>query len=238
MKGANDILSGYGTTVFEVMSRLAIEHQTINLGQGFPDTDGPEDVREMAAKAVLEGPNQYPPMLGIPELRQAVAAHNQRFYGVEVDWQTEVMVTSGATESLAACMLALLNPGDEVVLFEPLYDSYLPIVRRAGAVAKLVRLQPPDWQLPGQQLAQAFSNNTKLVLLNNPMNPTGKVFTAAELGQIAELVERHDAYVLSDEVYEHIYFDGPPFVSFMTLPGMRARTLRIGSAGKTFSLTG
>ena len=238
MKQGNDILSGYGTTVFEVMSRLAIEHRTINLGQGFPDTDGPDDVREMAAQAVVEGPNQYPPMLGVPELRQAVAAHNKRFYGVDVDWQTEVMVTSGATESLAACMFALLNPGDEVVLFEPLYDSYLPIVRRAGATPKLVRLEPPDWRLRQEELAQAFSANTKLVLINNPMNPTGKVYDEAELTAIAALAERYDAYVLSDEVYEHICFDGARMRSFMTLPGMRQRTLRVGSAGKTFSLTG
>lgn len=238
MKPGNEILSGYGTTVFEVMSRLAMEHGTINLGQGFPDENGPDDVRDVAAKTLLEGPNQYPPMLGVPELRQAVAAHNKRFYGVDVDWQTEVMVTSGATESLAACMFALLDKGDEVVLFEPLYDSYLPIVRRAGAVPKLVRLEPPDWRLPMDQLTAAFSDRTKLVLLNNPMNPTGKVFTADELAAIAELVERHDAYALCDEVYEHIYFEGATFTSFMTVPGMRHRTLRIGSAGKTFSLTG
>ncbi len=238
MKRGNEILSGYGTTVFEVMSRLAIEHRTINLGQGFPDTDGPDDVREMAARAVVEGPNQYPPMLGTPELRQAVAKHNKRFYGVEVDWRTEVMVTSGATESLAACMFALLDPGDEVVLFEPLYDSYLPIVRRAGATPKLVRLEPPDWRLPADQLAAAFSANTKLVLLNNPMNPTGKVYDEAVLIAISELAERHDAYVLADEVYEHIFFEGARMRSFITLPGMRRRTLRVGSAGKTFSLTG
>lgn len=238
MKPGNEILSGYGTTVFEVMSRLAMEHGTINLGQGFPDDNGPDDVRDVAARTVLEGPNQYPPMLGVPELRQAVAAHNKRFYGVDVDWQTEVMVTSGATEALAACMFALLDHGDEVVLFEPLYDSYLPIVRRAGAVPKLVRLEPPDWRLPMDQLAAAFSDKTKMVLLNNPMNPTGKVFTADELAAIAKLVEQHDAYALCDEVYEHIYYEGAVFTSFMTLPGMRQRTLRIGSAGKTFSLTG
>ncbi|MCG8692420.1 MAG: aminotransferase [Minwuiales bacterium] len=238
MKPGNEILSGYGTTVFEVMSRLAMEHGTINLGQGFPDENGPDDVRDVAAQTLLEGPNQYPPMLGVPELRQAVAAHNKRFYGVDVDWQTEVMVTSGATESLAACMFALLDKGDEVVLFEPLYDSYLPIVRRAGAVPKLVRLEPPDWRLPMDQLTAAFSERTKLVLLNNPMNPTGKVFTFDELAAIAKLVEQYDAYALCDEVYEHIYYEGAEFTSFMTVPGMRRRTLRIGSAGKTFSLTG
>lgn len=234
----NDVLAGYGTTVFEVMSRLAIENNTINLGQGFPDGNGPDDVREAAAAALLEGPNQYPPMLGVPELRQAVAAHNKRFYGIEVDWRTEVMVTSGATESLAACMFALINPGDEAIVFEPLYDSYVPILRRAGATVRPVRLGPPDWALPMDELKAAFSDRTKLVLLNNPMNPAGKVFRREELTAIADLVRRHDCYALCDEVYEHIYFTGAAHIPLMTLPDMRERTLRIGSAGKTFSLTG
>ncbi|MDP6563692.1 MAG: aminotransferase class I/II-fold pyridoxal phosphate-dependent enzyme, partial [Alphaproteobacteria bacterium] len=181
MKPANSILSGYGTTVFEVMTRLAIEHQTINLGQGFPDEEGPDSVKAMVDTATREFPNQYPPMLGIPELRQAVAGHNKRFYGLEVDWQTEVMVTSGATEALAASILALVEPGDEVVVFEPLYDSYVPMLRRAGAEVKLVRLQPPDWALPRAELAAAFSDRTKLILMNTPMNPTGKVFDPDDL---------------------------------------------------------
>ncbi|MFQ5972753.1 MAG: aminotransferase [Alphaproteobacteria bacterium] len=238
MKGANTILSGYGTTVFEVMSRLAVEHGAINLGQGFPDERGPADVLEAAARAVIEKPNQYPPMLGIPELRQAVAAHNGRFYGLEVDWQREVMVTSGATEALAASLFGLIDPGDEVVLIEPLYDSYLPIVRRAGGVPRLVRVEPPDWTLPREALRDAFGPRTKLLLLNSPTNPSGKVFDEDELRFIADLLSRHDAYAVCDEVYEHITFDGHRHIPLMTLEGMRERCIRIGSAGKTFSLTG
>ena len=238
MKPANSVLSGLGTTVFEVMSRLAMEHDAINLGQGFPDRDGPEDVRRAAAEAAVEGPNQYPPMMGLPELRQAVADHSKRFYGLDVDWRSEVMVTSGATEALASCLFGLLEPGDEAVLIEPLYDSYLPIVRRAGAIPKLVRLEPPDWRLDREALAAAFSDRTKLILLNSPMNPASKVFDADELGLIAELVVAHDAYAVCDEVYEHLLFDGRAHVPLMTWPGMRGRALRIGSAGKIFSLTG
>ena len=237
MKPANSILSSYGVTVFETMSRLAIETGAINLGQGFPDEDGPGKLRRLAAEAAIEGPNQYPPMLGIPELRQAVAAHNKRFYGLDVDWQTEVMVTSGATEALADCMLALIEPGDEVVLIEPLYDCYLPMVRRAGGVPKLVRIEPPNWELPRDALAEAFSDKTKLILLNSPHNPAAKVFSQDELEFIAGLVEKHDAYAVCDEVYEHLVFDGQPHIPLMTLPGMRERCVRIGSAGKTFSMT-
>jgi len=238
VKGGNSILSGYGTTVFEVMSRLAIEHKSINLGQGFPEGTGPADVRAKAQEALEKGWNQYPPMMGLPELRQAVAAHDRRFYGLEVDWQTETMVTSGATEALAACLFGLIEPGDEVVLIEPLYDSYLPIVRRAGGIPKLVRVEPPDWTLPRQELADAFSDKTKLILLNSPMNPAAKVFDRDELDFIAGLVKKHDAYAVCDEVYEHITFDGREHISLMSLPGMRGRCARIGSAGKTFSVTG
>ena len=238
MRSANSVLSSYGTTVFEVMSRLAMEHGAINLGQGFPDQDGPADILKVAADALIVGPNQYPPMMGLPELRQAVAAHNKRFYGLEVDWQSEVMVTSGATEALADCLMGLIEPGDEVVIIEPLYDCYLPIIRRAGAIAKPVRVAPPDWALPRDALARAFSERTKLILLNNPMNPAAKVFSAEELAFIAELVERHDAYAVCDEVYEHLLFDGRRHIPLMTLPGMDQRCLRIGSAGKSFSLTG
>ena len=237
MKPANSILSSYGVTVFETMSRLAIETGAINLGQGFPDDNGPEALRQLAADAVMEGPNQYPPMLGIPELRQAVAAHNKRFYGLDVDWQTEVMVTSGATEALADCLLALIEPGDEVVLIEPLYDSYLPMVRRAGGIPKLVRVAPPEWELPRDALAAAISDKTKLILFNSPQNPAAKVYALDELQFIADLVEKYDAYAVCDEVYEHIVFDGAGHIPLMTLPGMRERCVRIGSAGKTFSMT-
>jgi aspartate/methionine/tyrosine aminotransferase len=238
MKPTNPIFTGLPTTVFEVMSRLAAETGAINLGQGFPDVDGPEEIRRAAAEAVVAGPNQYPSMMGLPELRRAVADANRRFQGIDVDWQTEVMVTSGATEAITDTILALVSPGDEVVLIEPLYDSYLPIVRLAGGIPKLVRITPPDWTLDPAALAAAFSDRTKAILVNTPMNPAGKVFTEAELALVADLCQRHDAYVICDEVYEHIVFDGRRHVSPMTLPGMRDRVVRIGSAGKTFSLTG
>ncbi len=238
MKPANQVMDGLGTTVFEVMSRLAIEHGSINLGQGFPDEDGPQDVRRAAADALMAGPNQYPPMAGLPELRQAIAAHAARFYGLDVDWQREVLVTSGATEALADCFFGLLNPGDEVILLEPLYDSYPPIVARAGAVPRYVRLEPPDWKLPMAALEEAFGPKTKAILLNTPMNPASKVFSAEELSAIAELCVRHDVVAICDEVYEHLVFDGADHLPLINLPGMRERTLRIGSAGKIFSLTG
>jgi aspartate/methionine/tyrosine aminotransferase len=238
MRPMNDLLSATGTTIFTVMSALANQHGAINLGQGFPDYDGPADVIEAAAAALKDGRNQYPPMTGVPELRQAVAAANRRFYGLEVDPDREVVVTSGATEAITACLMALLNPGDEVVLIEPLYDTYLPVVRLLGAVPKLVRLNPPKWELPRAELAAAFGPRTKAILFNTPMNPTGKVFTAAELAFLADLVERHDCYAICDEVYEHLTYDGWRHMPLMTLPGMRGRCLRVGSAGKTFSLTG
>jgi aspartate/methionine/tyrosine aminotransferase len=238
MKSTNPVYTGLPTTIFEVMSRLANEHQSINLGQGFPDVDGPEDVRRMAAEAVIAGPNQYPPMMGLPELRQAVAASNQRFYGLDIDWKSEVLITSGATEALSDVITALIEPGDEVVLIEPLYDCYLPLVKRAGGIPRLVRLTPPEWKLDRAQLAAAFSPKTKAILINNPMNPAAKVFSREELALIAELCVAFDTYAICDEVYEHILFDGQAHIPLMTLPGMRERAVRIGSAGKTFSLTG
>jgi N-succinyldiaminopimelate aminotransferase len=237
MKPTNSIFAKTGVTVFETMSQLATEVGAINLGQGFPDDVGPENLRQAAANAVIEGPNQYPPMMGLPELRQVVAAHNKRFYGLDVDWQTEVMITSGATEALADCLLALIEPGDEVVLIEPLYDCYLPMVKRAGGIPKLVRIAPPKWELDIQAIADAFSDKTKLILLNSPHNPSGKVFTNDELQNIADLVIKHDAYAVCDEVYEHIIYDGVQHKPLMTFDGMRDRTIRIGSAGKTFSMT-
>ncbi len=238
MKDANSVLSSYGTTVFEVMSRLAQEHDAVNLGQGFPDGNGPPDVVQAAMDYLENGVNQYPSMMGIPDLRQAVAEHNRRFYDLDVDWQSEVMVTSGGTEALASALFGLIEPGDEVVLIEPLYDSYLPIVQRAGGIARLVRVAPPDWALAPDALAAAFSDRTKLILMNSPMNPCAKVFDKEELSLIAALLEKHDAYAVCDEVYEHLLFDGRRHVPLMTLPGMRERTVRIGSAGKTFALTG
>jgi N-succinyldiaminopimelate aminotransferase len=238
MRAANTWLESIGTTIFTVMSALATEHKSINLGQGFPDTDGPADVLRAAADALHDGRNQYPPMPGVPELRQAVAAANSRFYDLRVDWASEVTVTSGATEAITACLMAVLDPGDEVVLIEPLFDTYVPVVRMLGAIPRIVRLAPPDWELPRARLEAAFGPNTKAILINSPMNPCGKVFSREELEFLADLVLRHDTYAICDEVYEHLVFDGMRHIPLMTLPGMRERTMRIGSAGKTFSLTG
>jgi N-succinyldiaminopimelate aminotransferase len=238
MKPGNSTFSALGTTIFEVMSRLADQHKAINLGQGFPDGNGPPDIVEAAASYLTSGWNQYPPMPGLPALRQALAAHNDRFYGLAVDWATETLVTSGATEALAACLFGLLEPGDEVVLFQPLYDSYAPIIRRAGAIPRFVSLKAPDWTFTEADLETVFGEKTKLVLINNPQNPAGKVWTLDELTLLSRFVIRHDAMALCDEVYEHLVFDGRRHIPLMTLPGMRDRTLRIGSAGKTFSLTG
>lgn len=238
MKPANSVLSSYGTTVFEVMSRLAQEHGSINLGQGFPDGNGPDDVVTAASAYLHDGINQYPSMMGIPELREAVATHAKRYYDLDFDWPGEIMITSGGTEALASALFGLIEPGDEVVLIEPLYDCYLPIVRRAGGVPKLVRLEPPSWRLPRQALTDAFADNTKLILFNSPMNPCAKVFTRDELEFIAALALKHDTYVVCDEVYEHLAFDGRPHIPMITLPGMRDRAVRVQSAGKIFSLTG
>jgi aspartate/methionine/tyrosine aminotransferase len=238
MRSPNAVYRSLGTTIFDVMSRLAVKHDAVNLGQGFPDDRGPEDVLAAAAEALTAGSNQYPPMMGLPSLRQAIAAHEQRFYGLAFDWSSEVLVTSGATEALAACVLALVEPGDEAIVIQPAYDAYAPLVRRAGGTPRFVTLRPPDWRLDEAELAAAFSARTKLVLLNNPQNPAGKVYTREELSLVARLVEEHDAYVVCDEVYEHIVFTRACHVPFISLPGMRARSLKIGSAGKTFSLTG
>jgi aspartate/methionine/tyrosine aminotransferase len=238
LKTPSTLLSAQETTIFTVMSALAAKHGAINLGQGFPDTEGPAAIIEVARDALADGRNQYAPLTGLPELRQAVAAANRRFYGLDIDPDREVVVTSGATEALFVSLAAILNPGDEVVVIEPLYDTYLPAIRMLGAIPRPVRLRPPDWSLPEAELAAAFGPRTKAILFNSPMNPTGKVFTGAELDLIAGLVLRHDAYAVCDEVYEHLIFDGLRHTPLMTRPGMRDRCLRIGSAGKTFSLTG
>ena len=220
------------------MSALAAEHGAINLGPGFPDEEGPEAVVCAAAEALRGGQNQYPPLTGVPELRRAVADAKWRFWNIAVDPDSEVVVTSGATKAITASLMALIDPGDEVVLIEPLYDTYLPVVRMLGAVPRLVRLEPPRWDLPRAALAAAFGPRTKLMLLNTPHNLTSKVFTTAELAFLADLLQHHDAYAVCDEVYEHITFDGWRHIPLMSLPGMRDRCVRIGSAGKTFSLTG
>ena len=238
MKEVNSILSEYGTTIFTIMSALAVKHKAINLGQGFPDEDGPADILDEAMLATKNESNQYPPMMGISELRQASAAHSKTFYDIDVDWETQTIVTSGATEAIAACIFGLIEPGDEVVLIEPLYDCYLPIIRRAGAIPRLVRIAPPNWELPYQELEAAFSEKTKLILFNTPTNPAAKVYTISELEYIAGLVKKYDTYAICDEVYEHLVYDGRQHIPLMTLPDMAERCIRISSAGKTFSMTG
>ena len=234
----NPIFADIPTTIFETMSRLARETGAINLGQGFPDDPGAEDVRRKAADALMEGWNQYPPMMGWPELRQAVARHYAHHQGVSLDWESEVMITSGATEAIAGALMALIKPGDEVVLFQPLYDAYLPLVLRAGGVPRFVTLEPPHWRFNEAMLAKAFSDKTKLVLFNNPLNPAGIVYGKEDLDLLARFCVKHDAYAICDEVWEHVVFDGVPHLSMLNIEGMRERTVKIGSAGKIFSLTG
>ena len=238
MKAPNPVYGAQGTTIFTIMSALAAEAGAINLGQGFPDDEGPDDVRAAAADAIINGPNQYPPMMGLPDLRRAVAAHAQRFYGMTLDWQSQVLITSGATEALAASLSALLKPGDEAILIEPFFDTYLPVIEAAGARAVCVPLHPPAWSLDHDELAAAFSDRTKLILLNTPHNPLGRVFGEEDIEAIARLCRMHDVVAVCDEVYEHMVFDGAAHRPLMTLPEMAARTVRIQSAGKIFSLTG
>ncbi|MFI7540249.1 pyridoxal phosphate-dependent aminotransferase [Actinoplanes sp. NPDC049599] len=233
----------FGTTIFTEMSALALRTGSVNLGQGFPDTDGPPEMLAAAAEALRSGANQYLPLTGIPALRAAIVAHEQRFWGLERDPDAEVVVTAGATEAIAAGILGLCEPGDEVVCFEPYYDSYAASIALAGAVRRPVTLRAgPDgrYGFDPDELRAAFGPRTRLMLLNTPHNPTGKVCTAGELALIAELCQQHDVYAVTDEVYEHLVFtDAPePHVPLATLPGMRERTLRISSAGKTFSCTG
>ncbi|WP_166354773.1 pyridoxal phosphate-dependent aminotransferase [Phytoactinopolyspora limicola] len=233
----------FTSTIFAEISALAVRTGAINLGQGFPDTEGPQLILDRAAEAIHGGANQYPPGLGVPALRTAIAEHQKRFYGLDPDPDAEVLVTAGATEAIAATILALCEPGDEVVTFEPYYDSYAASIALAGAQRRTVRLRRPSFAFDSftfddGELRQAFGDRTRLVLLNTPHNPTGKVFTRAELELIAELATRHGAYVVTDEVYEHLIFDGLRHVPMATLPGMAERTLTISSAGKTFSVTG
>lgn len=234
----SDKLRPFGTTVFSEMTKLAIEHQAINLSQGFPDFEGPAEVREAAVGALAAGHNQYARSQGALPLVEAVAAHQARAYGLEYDPLTEVGVFSGATEGLMSSMLGLLNPGDEVVLFEPVYDSYPACLAMAQAVPRYVTLRFPDFELDLDALRAAIGPRTRLILLNTPHNPTGKVFSRAELEAIAELCLEHDLYVLTDEVYEHLTYDDVPHVPMACIEGMRGRTLSLSSVGKTFSFTG
>ncbi len=234
----NQTFAAQGTSIFAIMSGMAVKHGAINLGQGFPDEDGPLAVREAAAQALIQGPNQYPLMMGRIELRQAIAGHAERFYGLKFDPETEVLVTLGGTEALAASIMSLVQAGDEVVLIEPAFDTYRPIAEAMGAKIKTVTLQPPDWRLTEEALRAVVGKNTRLLLINSPLNPVGRVFTRDELLMIARVVGETDALVLCDEVYEHMTFDGREHIPLMTLPGMKDRVVRVGSAGKIFSLTG
>jgi len=234
----NPVFAGQGTTIFTVMSALAVEHGAINLGQGFPDEDGPLTLREAAARALVEGPNQYPPMRGRIELRRAIAGHAKRFYDLSFDPENEVLVTSGATEALTASIMGLVGQGDEVVLIEPSYDSYRPIADAIGARVRSVKLAPPDWRLTEAALREAIGPNTRAIVLNTPLNPIGRVFDRDELDALARRVLETQAVVICDEVYEHLVFDGRKVSPLIALPGMRERCVRIGSAGKMFSLTG
>ncbi|MEV6615422.1 pyridoxal phosphate-dependent aminotransferase [Streptomyces sp. NPDC051051] len=239
----NRRLAEFGTTVFAEMSALALRTGSLNLGQGFPDTDGPEEIREAAVRALRDGRgNQYPPGPGVPELRTAIAEHQRRRYGLTFDPDTEVLVTAGATEAIAAALLALLEPGDEVVALEPYYDSYAACIAMAGATRVPVTLRPDPGQarfrLDLDELRDAVTDRTRLLLINTPHNPTGTVLTREELTVIAELAVERDLLVVTDEVYEHLVFDGAEHVPLATLPGMRDRTVTLGSAGKTFSFTG
>ncbi|GFH36326.1 pyridoxal phosphate-dependent aminotransferase [Streptomyces pacificus] len=235
----NRRLDGLGTTIFAEMSALATATGAINLGQGFPDTDGPESVREAAVRALRDGRgNQYPPGPGVPELRQAIADHQHRFYDLTLDPDTEILVTAGATEAIAAAMLALLEPGDEVIAFEPFYDSYAACIAMAGAKRVPLTLRAPSFRPDLDELRSKITPRTRLLLLNTPHNPTGMVLTADEQRAIAALAVEHDLLVVTDEVYEHLVFNGTAHVPIATLPGMRERTVSISSAGKTFSFTG
>jgi N-succinyldiaminopimelate aminotransferase len=232
------IFSRLPTTIFEEMSGLARDAGAINLGQGFPDDPGPPDVRAKAAEALLDGSNQYPPMVGLPELREAVARHYNRTQGLDLDGLSEVTITSGATEALAAAFLGLIEAGDEVVVFQPVYDAYLPMIARAGGVARLVRLSPPHWRFDRAMLEAAFTPRTRLVVLNNPVNPTGVVLPPEDLALLAEFCVRFDVTAICDEVWEQVVFGAAAHRPLMAFPGMRERCVKIGSAGKMFGLTG
>jgi len=234
----NPIFAKLPVTVFEAMSQLARDNNAINLGQGFPDDPGPEDIRRAAADAVMDGYNQYPSMMGLPELRQAIATHYGHWHGLQLDPMAEVMVTSGGTEALTSSILAVVEPGDEVVCFQPVYDSYLPIIRQAGGIPRLVSLKPPHWRITEEDLRAVFNHKTKAVLFNNPLNPAAAVYPREDLELLAKFCQEFDTIAICDEVWEHVVFEGFTHIPLMSIPGMRERTIKIGSAGKIFSLTG
>lgn len=234
----NRIFANLPNTIFDVMSQAARDLNAINLGQGFPEDPGPLDVREKAADAVLNGYNQYPSMMGIPELRQAVAKHYAHWHGLQLEPMSEVMVTSGATEALTGSILGLVEPGDEVLVFQPMYDSYVPIIRLAGGIPKFIRLEPPHWLLPEDAIRRAITPKTKYVIFNNPLNPAAVVYPRENIEMLARICQEFDLIAICDEVWEHVVFDGREHIPLITLTGMRERTVKIGSAGKIFGLTG
>ena len=235
---AADRLAGFGTSIFTEMTRLAVEHRAVNLGQGFPDFPAPGFVKEAATAAIIDDHNQYAPAAGLPRLRQAIAGHYLQQHGLKLDPDREITVTAGATEALFDSILGLVNPGDEVIVFEPTYDAYVPAVQMAGGRPRPVTLRAPDWHLDAAELRAAFGPRTRLVILNTPHNPTGKVWTAEELDLLAALCQEHDVLVLTDEVYSEITFGEARHVPMATRPGMRERTVTVDSLGKSFSVTG
>jgi len=234
----NPVFADLPVTIFEAMSQLARDHNAINLGQGFPDDQGPEDIRRKAAEAVLDGYNQYPSMMGIPELRQAIATHYDHWHGVSLEPMSEVLVTSGATEAVAGAILGLVQRGDEVIVFPPAYDAYIPLIRCAGGVPKFVRLEPPHWRIPEEALRAAITPKTKFLIFNNPLNPSAVVYPREDLELLARICQEFNLIAICDEVWEHVIFDGRKHIPLISIPGMRDRTVKIGSAGKIFSLTG
>lgn len=234
----NPVFSSLPTSIFQHMTMLALKHEALNLGQGFPDQDGPMSLREVAAKQLIDGPNQYPPSKGLASLRQAVAAHASKFYGLEYDPEDEVLITSGGTEAVTGALMAMAGVGDEVVMIEPTYDSYRPMAEAAGAAVKAIQLKPPGWRLEEADLRAVIGPKTRAILINSPHNPAGRAFSREELEMLARVVKESDAVVICDEVYEHLVYDGSAHIPLATLPGMRPRCVRIGSAGKIFSLTG
>jgi aspartate/methionine/tyrosine aminotransferase len=233
----NPLYEQMQTSVFERMSLLAAKHGAVNLGQGFPDFGWPQEILDAAAKALTEGSNQYPPLRGLPQLRDALADHYNRWFGESLG-PDAICVTSGATEALGACILATVSPGDEVIVFTPAYDSYAPMIRRAGGSVREIALKPPEWRIERDAIEAAIGPKTRAILFNNPQNPTGRLFGRDELQIVADAAVAHDLTIISDEVWEHVLLDGQGFTPLATLPGMAERTLKIGSAGKIFSLTG
>jgi len=231
-------LRSFGTSIFTEMTNLANANGAVNLSQGFPDFEGPEEVRARAAEAIMRGPNQYCPSVGIPQLRQAIGRKMKRFYGLDVDPDTEITITAGSTEGICATLLGIIEPGDEVILLEPCYDSYPPLASLAKAKIRYVPLNLPDFTLPREALARAFTSKTKAIVINTPQNPCGKVFTLEELSFIASLCENYGAYAVGDEVYEHLVYDGRKHVTLLSVPGLRHRAFSISSTAKTLSLTG